>query len=81
VGLNLPRLKPRFTTPAWNSENRLKLSVCVRANFAVQIDLFVLRGCPFHELGSFRVLATNNNPENNTTLTVAKRENTWKIIK
>jgi hypothetical protein len=33
---------------------RLKLGVGVRADFAVQIDLFVLRGNPFHERGSFR---------------------------
>jgi hypothetical protein len=27
---------------------KLKLSVGVRADFAVQVNLFVLRGCPFH---------------------------------
>jgi hypothetical protein len=27
----------------------LKLGVGVRADFAVQVDLFVLRGNPFHE--------------------------------
>ena len=31
----------------------LKLGVGVRADFAVQVDLFVLRGNPFHERGSF----------------------------
>jgi hypothetical protein len=32
----------------------LKFGVGVRADFAVQIDLFVLRGDPFHERGSLR---------------------------
>jgi hypothetical protein len=31
---------------------RLKLGVGVRTDFAVQVDLFVLRGNPFHERGS-----------------------------
>jgi len=37
---------------------RLKLGVGVRADFAVQIDFFVLRGDPFHERGSLRVFNT-----------------------
>jgi hypothetical protein len=32
----------------------LKLGVGVRADFAVQVDLFVLRGNPFHERRSLR---------------------------
>jgi hypothetical protein len=32
----------------------LKFGVGVRADFAVQIDLFVLRGDPFHERGSLK---------------------------
>lgn len=32
--------------------DRLKFGVGVRADFAVQIDFFVLRGDPFHERGS-----------------------------
>jgi hypothetical protein len=32
----------------------LKFGVGVRADFAVQIDLFVLRGDPFHERRSLR---------------------------
>jgi hypothetical protein len=32
----------------------LKLGVRVRADFAVQVDLFVLRGNPFHERCSLR---------------------------
>jgi hypothetical protein len=31
---------------------RLEFGVGVRADFAVQLDLFVLRGYPFHERGS-----------------------------
>src|SRR5580765_3335186 len=34
--------------------DRLKFGVGVRADFAVQIDLFVLRGDPFHERSSLR---------------------------
>jgi hypothetical protein len=34
----------------------LKLGVGVRADFAVQVDLFVLRGNPFHERCSLREL-------------------------
>jgi len=33
---------------------RLELGVGVRADFAVQVDLFVLRGNPFHERRSLR---------------------------
>ena len=33
--------------------SRLQFSVGVRADFAIQIDLFVLRGDPFHSDGSF----------------------------
>jgi hypothetical protein len=33
---------------------RLEFCVGVRADFAVQVDLFVLRGNPFHERGSLR---------------------------
>jgi hypothetical protein len=32
----------------------LKLGVGVRADFAVQVDLFVLRGNPFHERCSLK---------------------------
>ena len=38
--------------------DRLKFGVGVRADFAVQIDFFVLRGDPFHERGSLRVFNT-----------------------
>jgi hypothetical protein len=34
----------------------LKFGVGVRADFAVEIDLFVLRGDPFHERCSLRAL-------------------------
>ena len=34
--------------------DRLELGVRVRTDFAVQIDLFVLRGNPFHERRSLR---------------------------
>jgi hypothetical protein len=34
----------------------LKLGVGVRADFAVQVDLFVLRGNPFHERCSLKAL-------------------------
>jgi len=34
---------------------RLKLGVGVRADFAVEVDLFVLRGNPFHEQCSLKV--------------------------
>ena len=37
----------------WRVLERLKFCVGVRADFAVQVDLFVLRGNPFHERGSF----------------------------
>jgi hypothetical protein len=33
----------------------LELGVGVRADFAVQVDLFVLRGNPFHERHSLKV--------------------------
>jgi len=33
---------------------RLKLGVGVRADFAVEVDLFVLRGNPFHERCSLK---------------------------
>jgi hypothetical protein len=33
---------------AWRTES-LKLGVGVGTDFAVQINLFVPRGCPFHE--------------------------------
>ena len=33
--------------------SRLQFSVGVRADFAIQVDLFVLRGDPFHSHGSF----------------------------
>src|SRR5271170_2470112 len=36
-----------------NAHSRLKLGVSVGANFAVQVDFFVLRGNPFHGLNSF----------------------------
>jgi len=42
----------------------LKLGVGVRADFAVQVDLFVLRGNPFHERCSFREL--NDEGEDST---------------
>jgi hypothetical protein len=32
---------------------RLELGVGVRANFAVKVDYFMLRGCPFHGRRSF----------------------------
>jgi hypothetical protein len=38
--------------------DRLKFGVGVRADFAVQIDFFVLRGDPFHERGSLRAFNT-----------------------
>jgi hypothetical protein len=39
---------------ARGGQKGLKLGVGVRADFAVEVDLFVLRGGPFHEKGSFR---------------------------
>jgi hypothetical protein len=42
----------------------LKLGVGVRADFAVQVDLFVLRGNPFHEQCSLREL--NDGEEDST---------------
>ena len=38
----------------WRVLERLKFCVGVRADFAVQVDLFVLRGSPFHERRSLR---------------------------
>jgi len=49
----------------------LKLGVGVRADFAVQVDLFVLRGNPFHERSSFREL--NNSQERTTFLQENRR--------
>jgi hypothetical protein len=51
----------------------LKLGVGVRADFAVQVDLFVLRGNPFHERCSFREL--NDGKENSTIPTKMNRGN------
>jgi hypothetical protein len=51
----------------------LKLGVGVRADFAVQVDLFVLRGNPFHERCSLREL--NDGQENSTIRTKRNREN------
>jgi hypothetical protein len=54
--------------PNWRAsrENLLEFRVCVRANFAVQIDLFVLGGRPFHGplLMKSRIFA--NATKNNT---------------
>jgi hypothetical protein len=41
----------------WNVR-KLQLGVGVRADFAVQIDFFVLRGYPFHGRGSLENLLT-----------------------
>ena len=46
--------------------SRLQFSVGVRADFAIQVDLFVLRGDPFHSDGSFVHLKS-------TVLRTAKR--------
>jgi hypothetical protein len=45
----------------------LKFGVGVRADFAVQIDLFVLRGNPFHGRGSFEI-TSGRRTKNNTIL-------------
>jgi hypothetical protein len=45
---------------------RLELGVGVRADFAVQVDLFVLRGNPFHERLSLREF--NDTREHSTGL-------------
>jgi len=41
-----------FTTDRVMRPKRLKFSVGVRANFAIEVDFFVLRGNPFHCRGS-----------------------------
>jgi hypothetical protein len=48
----------------------LEFCVGVRADFAVQVDLFVLRGNPFHERGSFKEL----NNRSKLTMRVRKVE-------
>ena len=42
-----------FTGDRLRRSNRLELSVDVRANFAIEVNFFVLRGNPFHGRGSF----------------------------
>ena len=37
-----------FATDRIRRPKRLKLGVGVRANFAIEVDFFVLRGSPFH---------------------------------
>ena len=56
----------------------LQLGVGVRADFAVQVDLFVLRGCPFH-FGSPRVTALIG-PEKCSTEGLGKELDATKII-
>jgi hypothetical protein len=47
----LMRILARRTMTAGRGQG-LQLGVGVRANFAVQVDFFVLRGGPFHGRGS-----------------------------
>jgi hypothetical protein len=42
-----------------SSKVELQFGVGVRANFAVQVDLFVLRGYPFHGCGSLEKTSDN----------------------
>jgi hypothetical protein len=57
---------------------RLKLGVGVRADFAVQVDLFVLRGNPFHEKCSLRGL--NDGEEDSTIPLERNRENPLSLL-
>jgi hypothetical protein len=43
----------RSRQPEFYNEKELQFGVGVRADFAVQVDLFVLRGNPFHASCSF----------------------------
>lgn len=59
------RVKPR---PLENPEDpRLQLGVGVRADFAVQVNFFVLGGFPFHDSGSFEIAALSAGRHNTST--------------
>jgi hypothetical protein len=59
------RGKTKYKEPASESGrykgalDGLEFGVGVRADFAVQVDLFVLRGSPFHERRSLREITTS----------------------
>jgi len=49
-----------FTDDRLERSKKLQLGVGVRANFAIEVDFFVLRGNPFHGRGSFGSQMDNN---------------------
>jgi hypothetical protein len=54
---------------------RLEFGVGVRADFAVQVDLFVLRSNPFHERGSFSEF--NDKREHSTAFRKVEEGRIW----
>jgi len=72
----------KFQEPAYESGRYtrmlegLELGVGVRADFAIQVDLFVLRGNPFHERRSFREF--NDKREHSTGARKEEEGKSWR---